>query len=236
MSETDDQNEAIRLAFAAKKNQYRDDPHFRLSSAGPLTWLHNVPGWFEVDAFYTRDFHPPSEVVAAVKACVPHPQHMISVRTGPTLPDGMTEQYARLGYKELPEPPQPLMRLRLSGAAPAAPAHEISCEKTGEGRQRYALKQAGKVVSTAEVVWADTRTIYLYAMQTRSEYRRLGLATALLTFIHQDAHKNGAAASILWSSPMGLPFYKSLGYEVVVTGHGFIPCTDANDLQRNGHL
>lgn len=83
--------------------------------------------------------------------------------------------------------------------------------------------QAGAAVSTAEVVWANAKTIYLSAMQTLPEYRRLGLATALVTHIHQDAHKNGAAADILWSSPMGLPFYKSLGYKIIVTGHGFIP-------------
>lgn len=223
MSGTDSADEAIRLAFAAKKNQYRDDPLFRLSSAGPLTWLHKVPGWFEVDAFYARDFHPPVEVVAAVKACTPHPHHMISVRAGPMLPDGMTEEYARLGYKELPEPPQPLMRLRLSEAAPAAPAHQIDRTVIGEGIYRYALKQAGTSLSTAEVVWADAETIYIFAMQTLPEYRRLGLATSLLSHVHKDAYKSGAAVSILWSSPTGLPFYVTLGYEVVVTGHGFIP-------------
>lgn len=222
MSETDSADEAIRLAFAAKKNQYRNDPHFCMSSAGPLTWLHQVPGWFEVDAFYARDV-PPAEVVAAVKACRPHPHHMISVRAGPTLPDGMTEEYARLGYKELPEPPQPLMQLRLSGAAPAASACEIDRVETGEGIYRYVLNQAETAISTAEVVWADGETIYLFGMQTRPGYRRRGLATALLGHIHEDAHKSGAATSILWSSPMGLPFYESLGYKAVVTGHGFIP-------------
>lgn len=227
MFETDRVGEAIRLAFAAKENQYRDDPHFRLSLAGPLTWLHKVPGWFEVDAFYARDFDPPVEVVDAVKACAPHPQHMISVRAGPTLPDGMTQEYARLGYKELPEPPQPLMSLRLFGAAPAVSTHEISCEKIGEGIYRYALKQGELILSTAEVVWADAETIYLCGMQTLPEHRRLGLATALLAHIHQDVRRSGATTSILWSSPIGLPFYTSLGYEVIVTGHGFIPNSSA---------
>lgn len=111
--------EAIRLAFAAKKNQYRDDPHFRLSSAGPVTWLHQVPGWFEVDAFYARSFDLPAEVVAAVKACAPHPHHMISVRAGSALPDGMTEEYLRLGCKELPEPPRPPAKLAARGSAKA---------------------------------------------------------------------------------------------------------------------
>ncbi len=223
MSETDNADEAIRLAFAAKKNQYRSDPHFRLLSAGPLTWLHKVPGWFEVDAFYARDLHAPAKVVAAVQASRPHPHHLISVLAGPTLPPGMTEEYARLGYKELPEPPQPLMQARLSGSAPAASTHEISCEETGEGVYRYALKQAGLTLSAVEVVWADAETIYLFAMQTLPEYRRLGLATALLTHAQRDAHKKGAVKSLLWSSPMGLPFYVSLGYKAVVTGHGFIP-------------
>ncbi len=227
MSETDAADEAIRLAFAAKKNQYRDNPNFRLSSAGPLTWLHQVPGWFEVDAFYARDFDPPAEVVAAVQACAPHPHHMISVRGGPSLPDGTTEEYARLGYKELPEPPQPLMRLRLSGTAPTMSASEIDCQEIGEGIYRYTLKQAETAVCTAEIVWADAETIYVSGMQTMLRYRRLGLATALLTQAHQDAYKDGALVSILWSSPIGLPFYVNLGYEVAVTGHGFIPNPDA---------
>lgn len=219
---TDRVSETIRLAFLAKENQYRTDPHFRMSSAGPLTWLHCVPGWHEVDVFYTRDM-PPGEVTAIVGACRPHSHHMISILSGPALPDGVAEEYARLGYQPLPESPQPLMRRNLSSALPIASVHEIVSTEIGPNTRRYMLMQSAATVSTAEVVWVDPKTIYVFAMQTMPEYRRLGLATALLRHIHWEAAENRATKSILWSSPFGLPLYRRLSYEIIATQHGFIP-------------
>lgn len=222
MTREDAMAETIRLSFEARKRQHQGCPDFSLSAAGQLIRLHGVPDWYEVDAFYARNL-PPLEVVAAVRSTHPHPYHMITLLTGEVLPAGITEEYARLGYSPLPEPPQPLMSRPLR-AQPLAPTpHDIHQGKEGMDTLTYHIVSNGEVACTAKYVWASPETIYVYAMETRPQHRRTGMGRALLAHLHADAANEGAVQSILCSSPMGQLFYSSLGYSPVVTGHSFIP-------------
>ena len=222
MTKADVAAESIRLSFEAKKRQHQACPDFFLSKSGPLTWLHGVPGWYEVDAFYARDL-PPLEVVAAVRATDPHPHHMITVLTGEALPKGGAEEYARLGYRPLPEAPQPLMSKSLRAEPSLPSAHDIHQGEEGTDTLTYHIVSNGKVACTAKRVWASPQTIYVFAMETHHQHRRTGMGSALLARLHADAVNEGAVQSILWSSLMGRPFYGSFGYSPVVTGHSFIP-------------
>lgn len=214
--------ETIRLSFEAKKRQYHGCADFSLSGCGPLIRLHGVPDWYEVDAFYARDL-PPLEVVAAVRSTHPHPHHMVTLLTDEVLLTGITEEYARLGYSPLPEPPQPLMSRPLR-AQPLAPTpYDIHQGKGGMDMLTYHIVSNGEVACTAKYVWASPETIYVYAMETWPQHRRTGMGRALLARLHADAASEGATQSILWSSPMGRPFYGSLGYSPVVIGHSFVP-------------
>lgn len=222
MTEADVAGEVIRLSFEAKKRQYRDCPDFRLTEAGPLMWLHGVPGWFEVDAFYARGL-PPAEVIAAVRSTHPHSNHMITLLAEEAVSAVVTEEYARLGYKRLPEPPQPLMSRSLTAAPAAISAHEICREQEGQDVFAYSITYGGEIACTGKYVWASPDTVYIFAMQTLPPHQRKGMARALLDRIHADVVSGGGVQSILWSSPAGLPLYKNCGYSPVVTGSGFIP-------------
>lgn len=214
--------ETIRLSFEAKKRQYHGCAGFSLSECGPLIRLHGVPGWYEVDAFYARDL-PPLEVVTAVRAAAPHPRHMITALADGALPEGAAEAYARFGYGPLPEPPQPLMSKppRFEPLLPSA--HDVRQIKESTDTLAYHIVSDGEAACTAKCVWASPQTIYVFAMETCPQHRRTGMGRALLARLHADAANEGATQSILWSSPMGRPFYGSLGYSPVVIGHSFVP-------------
>jgi len=222
MAEVDVAGEVIRLSFEAKKRQYRDCPDFRLSEAGPLLWLHGVPGWFEVDAFYARGL-PPAEVIAAVRSTQPHPDHMLTLLAEEAVPAVVTDEYARLGYRRLPEPPQPLMSRLLAVGPSAVPLYEIRREQEGQDILAYSIAYAGEIACTGKCVWASPHTVYIFGMQTQPPYWRKGMAKALLDRIHADVASAGGVQSILWSSPAGLPLYRGCGYSPAVTGYAFIP-------------
>jgi len=52
----------------------------------------------------------------------------------------------------------------------------------------------------------------VYAVSTRPEWRRRGLARALLQHALSDARVRGARSASLQSTPMGQPLYESLGF------------------------
>jgi predicted GNAT family acetyltransferase len=69
--------------------------------------------------------------------------------------------------------------------------------------------------------------VYICGVQTLPEYRRRGLARALLLRIHADALLGGAQACLLSSTEMGFPLYESLGYRVVATRQAWKPARQA---------
>ncbi len=222
MAEAEVVREVVHLSFEAKKRQYQQCPGFRLSEVGPLTWLHGVPGWYEVDAFYARDLSP-LEFVAAVRPTHPHPNHMITLLADEAPAAVVMEEYARLGYKPLPEPPQPLMSKLLITGPSVASTHKVRREQEGPDIFAYSISCDGETACTGTCVWASPETVYIFAMQTRALHRRKGMARALLDRVHRDAVSRGGVQSILWSSPLSLPLYQNCGYSPVVTGYSFIP-------------
>jgi GNAT superfamily N-acetyltransferase len=53
----------------------------------------------------------------------------------------------------------------------------------------------------------------IYAVGTVPEWRRRGLARALMEHVLADAQHRGARTATLQSTRMGLPLYNSLGFE-----------------------
>ena len=58
---------------------------------------------------------------------------------------------------------------------------------------------------------------------TPDEFRRRGLASAILKRIHRDAVRQGATRSILCSTSMGFPLYLSEGYSMLAEMQAFGP-------------
>jgi predicted acetyltransferase len=55
----------------------------------------------------------------------------------------------------------------------------------------------------------------IYTVATIPQWRRRGLARALMRSVLGDAYRHGARTATLQSTPMGEPLYTSLGFEPV---------------------
>jgi GNAT superfamily N-acetyltransferase len=234
-------HEAMGVYFAAKERMFAHVPAFRLLHVGPLTCFHNHPGWPEVDGFYAVDGEAePPKVIDTVRAYQPDPEHMVTVFT--TSPESILRSYEELEYQPLPDP-QPFMSKSLA-ALPAtqetAPVFrvetlaDVSFINSGEevmdpahfnnGLYRYYYMPCdGKPVCWGRCVIVSPETIYIAGMETAPEYRRRGLATALMNRMHTDAVGSGAKQSILCSTSMGYGLYNKVGYALLAHMQAFVP-------------
>jgi hypothetical protein len=63
----------------------------------------------------------------------------------------------------------------------------------------------------------------IFAVATVPQWRRRGLARALMQSVLADAHRQGARTATLQSTPMGEPLYTSLGFEPVGRYEEWVP-------------
>ena len=235
--------EAVEVYFDARARMFSDVPEFRVFRAGPLRGFHRHPHWPEQDAFYALGVEP-AETVAAVRQYAPHPHHMITVFADSVEP--YLAAYEELGYRSVGGPAQPFMRRKLndprassederdegvrrvrtsedmafinSAGAVMEPSH-----LDGGAYRYYFVERDGRPVCTGRYVVTPFRAVYVAGLDTVPEYRRQGLATALMGRMHCDAAAEGAKMSVLCSSQAGLSLYRALGYEVLASMHSFIP-------------
>ena len=234
-----DLQQAVAVYFDAKSRMFMDVPEFRVFHAGPLRGFHRHPNWPEQDAFYVLGVEP-SDVMATVKSYHPHPHHMITVFADAAEP--FQKVFTHLGYRPMSELAQPFMQLRLDGLLLSenndvqkvrTPADWTFINSSGEvmkpshldgsAFRYYFIERDGKPICTGRYMMTALGAIYIAGLDTAPEYRRLGLATALLDQMHRDALAEGATLSVLCSSPMGFGLYHSIGYEVLTYMHAFIP-------------
>lgn len=63
----------------------------------------------------------------------------------------------------------------------------------------------------------------IYAVGTVPEWRRRGLARAMMLHVLADAYRHGATTASLQSTPMGAPLYASLGFRPVGRYEEWVP-------------
>ena len=245
----DNLHEAMDVYFTAKARMFADIPSFALLRVGPLACFHNHPGWPEVDGFYAVDGETlTDEVVSAIRAYQPASEHMITIFTAS--PKSLLRSYAERDYKALPHP-QPFMIKRLiNHVAPLSSvsiedAPAVSCVETKAQLdfinsyeqepvmepvhlndplyRYYYIESEGKPVCWGRCIMATSEAIYVAGMETLPDYRRRGLATALMNRIHADAARSGVKQSILCSTVLGFDLYTKVGYSVLRYMQAFLP-------------
>ena len=211
-------SEAVAVYFEAKCLRFQDVVEFHLLDVGPLKCLHKHPGWPEVDGFHALDV-PPAEVLAAVQNYHPDTKHMITVFA--QSPDSLKDAYLELGYRLLPWA-QPFMVKSLSEPFNFDEPDSVQVCQTLAAWD-YWIEKDGQPVCRGGSIMTSAKAVYVSGMETLPDYRRRGLASAILARIHKDALAEGADRSILCSSPMGLPLYLAAGYDVLAYMQAFVP-------------
>jgi GNAT superfamily N-acetyltransferase len=112
---------------------------------------------------------------------------------------------------------QGVVRASITAATRAAgdepvPATDLGEPETVSGLTAWVMIRDGYAVAGA---WSFLREsdCGIYAVGTVPEWRRRGLARALMEHVLADAQHRGARTATLQSTRMGLPLYNSLGFE-----------------------
>ena len=211
--------------------------------SGPVRWLHwperGRRGQEFSEEFFALD-RDPAEVLAAVRAADPGPDHLIAdVRTGPESP-----QYAYLaaGYEfgsmeplmlaalsdanSIPLPGIPVLRMRSM-----AEAEEIvAAQRAVDYPERFfspALLADPAVCIRVVVVDGAFAAIgkaalvehgaYITDVMTMPAHRKRGFGEAIMRQLHADARAAGLSCAALTSTAMARPLYERLGYRQVST-------------------
>lgn len=144
--------------------------------------------------------------------------------------DGMKRETATL-VMSLPLPPplreqDGVVRTSVTGAARASdepvsaddlPEPDPSCRIDG-----WAMVDGSSGVAGAWSYLHGT-DCGIYAVGTVSEWRRRGLARALMQHVLSDAYRRGARTATLQSTAMGQSLYTSLGFSVVGRYEEWVP-------------
>lgn len=211
-------SEAVAVFFEAKKVHLQEMSECRLLDVGPLKCIHNHPNWPEVDGFYALDVTP-AEVIKIVQSYDPDEKHMVTAIG--SSPDSLKDAYLELGYRLLSWA-EPFMIKGLSAPLTARKHVTVQVRQTPTTRD-YWIEEDGQPVCRGASLMTSAKTIYVSKMNTLPAYRRRGLASAVLSKIHDEALAGGANHSILCSSPMGLPLYLAAGYDVMAYMQAYVP-------------
>ena len=254
----DNLHEAMDVYFTAKARMFAGISSFALRRVGPLACFHNHPGWPEVDGFYAVDGETATdEVVSAVRAYQPTMEHMITIFTASPqslVPPYAERGYEALPDPQ----PFMSKRLTNPIAPVSAPASPVSIEDAPDVSRvetkaqfdflnsykpepvmepehlndplyrYYYIEHDNKPVCWGRCIMAMPEAIYVAGMETLPDYRRRGLATALMNRIHADAERSGAKQSILCSTVLGFGLYSKVGYHTVRYMQAFVPQVSPN--------
>lgn len=166
------------------------------------------------------------------------------IRTFNELDDSIRTDFRALGYRLMTT--EPLMMHRLSTIKPVTEPFPVVQVRTAEQarllwktarsrklllehvmsdpapmRQYMAMDQGTPVGWVGSVVAGDC--VWCTSMFVKPEYRRRGIARALLTRMLCDDKAAGAGASVLLASQAGGELYPTVGYEMIGVLLMFVP-------------
>jgi hypothetical protein len=102
------------------------------------------------------------------------------------------------------------------------PSSQLPPPSADTGLQGWVIVRDGLAVAGA---WSlvEGGDCGILAVATVAQWRRRGLARALMQSVLADAHRRGARTATLQSTPMGEPLYTSLGFEPVGRYEEWVP-------------
>jgi GNAT superfamily N-acetyltransferase len=224
----------------------------RVTYIGPVRWvqLGRPRGWV-TDVFRAIEAEP-EEVVRVIRSCRPGP-HVIRVWTADpagSIARFAALGYEPLST----DVDETVVARSLVGLTPGEERIPVLCVRTEEQRRFYnstfdpgidpddphgPMKEAelhdprlrhyyvemdGQCVGQAKGILPPVAAVVVEPLGVKEEYRRRGIATALMNRLHADAVQEGAERSVIIASPMGVPLYMRLGYEAVAYIRKFVPC------------
>lgn len=231
----------IANAFIKGWVRSRSGPNTTLSSLGPLKHIHfdrplgAPPLSDEFFAFRVE----PDEVVNLIQARYPNLPHWLTVLDSAS--EESQASYETHGYslraleylmvQPLKKPPfmdgartvtedVPVKRVETADEAgwfnAAKGAETVSEAKLLDPSINfYYIKSDDYIVARGRSILVDGRFVVIDDVFTHPDYRRRGLATALMVQILADAQHAGAHQSVLAASQTGRQLYQKLGYQDV---------------------
>ena len=183
----------------------------------------------------------PAAVVAAVRAYGP-PHHALDVFTPVEIDlPAFKAGYKELGYRYQAHEPfmvfdlardvaapnvevrlataDEAMRLAKADRAPGPRPEDIEAKRV----RVFFAERDGKHMGGVRNFRVVDGASYVANMFVAGEFRRQGVATALMSALLLDARELGDRWSVLLASQMGHPLYRSLGYERIGTLHMMNP-------------
>lgn len=247
MSEQLDIEEALTIVHSATEHAGRYVPGMRIGQIGRLRHVHyDKPRWWLTDYFQAFDV-PPDEVVRTIQDFSPAP-YLLGVIT--VDPHAYLAPYAALGFKTVRAGfVEPVMAKRLTDTVRTEEGYSVQRVETEEQRRFfnsvippddphgqmqpeelqdpqlgfYYVEQDGKCVCNGKAIQPLTAAVVVEPLGTQPEYRRRGIATALMNRLHADAMEKGAVQCVIIASPKGKLLYDTLGYELLAYHQEFVP-------------
>ncbi len=237
----------MNVVFHAIAYTFKYVPGASVFEIGPLRGYHyEQPIWWETDAFQAFDVEP-EKVIETIRDYRPGP-HLIGVLT--TDPKGIIPSYAELGYKTVPsEPLETVMTRSLKDSVFGKECHAVQLVQTEQQRQfynsvidtddpygqmrpeeledpmlrYYYVEKDGKCVCNGKAILPFKTAVNVEPLGTHPDYRRRGIATALMNRLHADAEKSGVEQSVIVATAMGVSLYRTLGYQAIACIQKFVP-------------
>ncbi len=247
MSEPFDLDEALAIVHAATGHTAKYVPGMRIGQVGRLRHVHyDLPRWWLTDYFQAFDVAP-GEVVRTIQDFSPAP-YLLGVITAD--PHVFLAPYAALGYKTVRAGfVEPVMAKRFTDTVRTEERYPVQRVETEEQRQffnsvipaddphgqmqpeeiedpqlnYYYVEQDGQCVCHGKAIQPFAAAVVVEPLGTQPEYRRRGIATALMHRLHADAVERGAVQCVIIASPKGKLLYDTLGYELLAYHQEFVP-------------
>jgi len=124
--------------------------------------------------------------------------------TEPASPEEMAE-YFEFRWRELREPWQ-------------QPRGSERDELEAGARHIAARAASGEIVGVGRVHWNDDGNAQIRYVATAKAHLRSGIGTAIMRRLEQIAEDSGAGLIVLNAREIAVPFYSSLGYEIIGEG------------------
>lgn len=131
-----------------------------------------------------------------------------------------------LTLAEAPPVPAGVVRTSIAAAGQAGdepvPAVDLPHPDHGSRLDAWVMVRDGMAAAGAWSIVEGT-DCGIYAVATAPECRRRGLASFLMQGVLSDGYRRGARTATLQSTPMGVPLYRSLGFEPVGRYDEWVP-------------
>lgn len=220
---------------------------FEYTRVGPLRVMRDLPR--KSGDYRSQEILPfgltPAEAAEAIRAYRP-PRFFVSAIDSMEAPlDQIKEEYKALGFRLLRREPMMVRRLEGVEVRPGPfPVMRVTTAEQSEavaaaaGRYQilerdllredsdlrlYAAFDGTRAVGWVRSIRADAGASWVSNMYIVEEYRRRGLATALMTEMMADDAHHGLEWSVLLASNAGARLYPTIGYVQIGVDQLFAP-------------